>query len=526
MLVTVQSRLQVLFLWLRKQHPWQFLVWGGLAWLFQYIQIPYGFALQDDFWLWYGVQRFVAGDVPIRDFQSYDPGRYIVTYILSFGYDTLYSLRFAQALLGACIVGIGSWFVQRHKNVHIGVLALTAMVLFAWLFPRHKYFDIAISVVNVVYLWYLLKHQSYTARLLAAPMVMVSWLMGINHALYLVLALFTWVIWQHLSCPSEQKMQWQQYKEFLFGVIIALTVPVFLVLFVPGFIEVYYHAAVLPILEGQGTNVPMQITWPWQIDWLAITTVVSLRKAIFSCLLFLLPCIGVCALIWEARVTRRTGLVRPYLLAPALLILPYAHHVYSRAGISHLAQSIFPLILYIAAVASQILATTTIDARYRRLTWFVFGGWAVASLLVMYPQHPVVKCADSCLPVSVESNVFLTDAGTRDDYFLLQKWLETYSATRSFIINPMRPGLYALNHEAAPVYETYAIFPLSDSQQKRDIMSIEQNKVRLIIIGKTGVDGMKETAFRNTNPLTFAYIQQHYTVVEYTKHYEAYLRNP
>jgi hypothetical protein len=524
MLVIIQSRLQMLFLWLRKQHPWQFLVWGGLAWLWQYIQIPYRFDLQDDFFLWYGVQRFAAGDVPILDFQSYDAGRYIVTYILSFGNDTLYSVRFAQVFLGACIVSAGVWFIQRNKNVHIGVLALTAIVLIVWLFPRHKFYDIAISVVNVLYLWYLLQYNTRRARLLAAPMVMVSLLVNRNHAVYLVFGLLLWIIWQHVSCPSEQKMQWQQYKELFFGIGIALIMLVFGVLLVPGYIEAYYYFNVLLILQGHYTDLSLQITWPWQIDWFAVTTSVSIRDAIFSWILFLLPCVGICALILEARFTHRTGTVRPYLLAPALMILPYTIHVYAYADVSHLAQSIYPLILYIAAVVSQILSI--VIAHYRRLVWFVFVGWVVASSFVIYPRQPIIACADRCVPVSIESNVFFTDAGTREDYLILQEWLEKYSATQSFVIYPLRPGLYALNRAVAPVYETYAIYPLINVQQTRDIASIEHNKVRMIIIGKKGVRGLKETAFRNTNPLTFAHIRQKYTVVESTEYYEAYLRNP
>lgn len=244
-------------------------------------------------------------------------------------------------------------------------------------------------------------------------------------------------------------------------------------------------------------------------------------------MLLLLPTVGVFSVFWELWYIRRTGRMRPDLLAPALFILPYSHHVFSRADVPHLAQGAFPLIIYLAVATAYLLAQVSVLRWQRVVLWVGYGAWVISSVVVFYPQQPLARCEGGCVAVRLEPETdFWVDGRTLDDYVLLQTWLETYDATTSFAVYSLRPGLYAINHVVAPVYHTYIAFPIAVEKQIQEIQDIETAQVRMVIISKTGVDSLKETAFRNTNPLTFAHIQRKYTVVESTEYYEAYLRNP
>src|SRR5687768_5291732 len=78
--------------------------------------------LADEGFLWYGVIRARVGEIPLRDFQSYDPGRYY--------WSAAWSVVFGQGILGLR----ASLAVMQALGLVFGLLVcrrLTANVL--WL---------------------------------------------------------------------------------------------------------------------------------------------------------------------------------------------------------------------------------------------------------------------------------------------------------------------------------------------------------------------------------------------------------
>ncbi|MGI9591676.1 MAG: hypothetical protein ACR2P8_09935 [Myxococcota bacterium] len=117
----------------------------GFFWLTGSIGIdPY-----DEGYLWYGVIRVGQGDVPLRDFQSYDPGRYYWcaawTYFLG---DGILALRFSVAAFQ--VIGLTCGLLAaRRFTTHPAQLLLVGVVLLLWCFPRYKVFEPSLALINV-----------------------------------------------------------------------------------------------------------------------------------------------------------------------------------------------------------------------------------------------------------------------------------------------------------------------------------------------------------------------------------------
>lgn len=108
-----------------------------------------GFGLADEGYLWYGAQRVLLGEVPLRDFMSYDPGRYYWSAALVSlnGQDSITALRVSVAVFQIFGLDVGLWLIARsQKKQNFIYVLLSAVILAAWMFPRHKLLDIAISL--------------------------------------------------------------------------------------------------------------------------------------------------------------------------------------------------------------------------------------------------------------------------------------------------------------------------------------------------------------------------------------------
>ena len=100
-----------------------------------------GINLADEGYLWYGALRTSLGDIPIRDFQSYDPGRYfwVAAWFKIFG-SGIMLLRAVTAIFQFLGLTFGLLIVRRIISSW-GMMICAGVILIVWMYPRHKLFE-------------------------------------------------------------------------------------------------------------------------------------------------------------------------------------------------------------------------------------------------------------------------------------------------------------------------------------------------------------------------------------------------
>lgn len=475
-------------------------------------QVDKGFSLWDEGFLWYGVQRVLVGEVPIRDFMAYDPGRYYWTaaFVSFFGDSDILSLRAAVASFQALGLCVGLFVIAQSKRVKcnrdIFFIFLAAITLAVWMFPRHKLFDISISILLIGVLAYLISDPNLKRYLVAGACVGLIAVFGRNHGVYGALGSLGVIAW--LSIKNQSDIGFVKAVALWgAGVAIGYSPIVIMAIFLPGF-GVAFWESVQFLFEQKATNLPLPIPWPWTVNFSEFSFGEAARGALIGLFFIGTLVFAGLSLAWVVYRKFRNETVSPVLVASAFLALPYAHYAFSRADVGHLAQGIFPLLLGSLAMLSHSAA---------RLKWPLALALCVASLWVMHVFHPGWYCLTSkqCVSVEISGSQLKVDPGTANDIALLRKLTEEFAPNgRSFVATPFWPGAYALLERRSPVWEIYALFSRSEHFENREIERIKAANPGFIFVFDLPLDGREELRFKNTHPLTHRFILENFDPIE------------
>lgn len=463
----------------------------SLAMLLSRIRAPLG---ADEGYLWFGVQQLLRGQMPHRDFKSYEPGRYVWSAALArvFG-PTLLVLRISTHLFFA--LGLFSTLLLlRELGLDWPSLVLAGSALTLWAEPQHKQFEHA----WILFAWALsslmLLHPSAATLVLSAAATGLALFFGFNLFVYfsgalglsLIVAIVTGLFFPDLPMLLA-----------LAGGGLLGMLPFLVMLGSPGFASRFFRRRVASVLARGSSNLPLPMPWPWRPLPRHFSGIDKWRGRAFQLVflsLFVVAAVAVTMIFVQPEWMKP---VSPGILAAAALGLFMSHHAASRADAAHIAQSVGPLLLLAILLthAAAPLSTALIAAVS---LWIV---WALQAA-VQRRANPEGFCRRLVgglyldLPLD-QARIFdrAEDlCGTRTD------------ERAGFFAAPAYPALYASLSRDSPVYDTFCLYPADETTQQDMIDAIESAPVFAALVSDAPVDGREELRFSRTHPRVWAHL--------------------
>lgn len=475
------------------------------SWLWQGAR---GFQLSDEGFLWYGAQRVMKGEVPLRDFMSYDMGRYYWSAAVMFLQhdDGIISLRAAVALFQAAGLFAGLMIIARPSGQPRSLpwLLLAVGVILVWMYPRHKLFDASVSIALVALLTFLAERPTLRRYFVAGIGVGLAAVFGRNHGVYGALGSLVVIAFLR-SIPNGGPSTSRAVGAWAGGIVIGFLPIVAMAAFCPGYAEAFW-SGVRFLIETKATTLPVPAPFPWRVPFERLSVEASVRGVLLG--LFFIGTLvfgvgGMARIIWRARHRQP---VSPPLLACIALALPYAHYAYSRADVGHLALGIFPLVL------GCLVWLTERPGKWVR--WSAGGAFCAASVFVMLPHHPGWQSRTHAQwsQALIGRETLLVDPATARDVTLLRTLTDRFApnARDSFLAVPFWPGSYALLDRRSPTWEIYPLVRRSESFEREEVERLKGAAPAFVLIRDLALDGRDELRFRNTHPLLDRYLGTHF----------------
>lgn len=479
------------------------LVAASFAW-----QGASGFNLEDEGFLWYGAQRVLVGEVPLLDFMSYDPGRYYWSAALMklLHNDGIMILRYAAAVFQAVGLFVALLLLLRGKRRADAVLFMMAAVaLLVWMYPRHKLFDISLSILLVGLLTYLVQEPSRLRFFLTGVGVGLIAVFGRNHGVYGVAGVLGTSL--YLACARVgARALLLDLTCCALGVAAGFLPILMMVGIIPGFAEAFWNS-ILSILERDATNLPLPVPWPWLVPVAQLSWADAAAGVLTGAFFVALPLFAILGIGWVITRALQQKAVAPELVACSALTLPYVQYAFSRADIGHLAQGIFPFL---------IGAFIFLKDCPRRVRWVATTVMMGASLTVMLPIQPGWQCRvqSQCVALDVAGDLLQASPQVASAVAMLQSVTAQYAPNgRNFVTAPQWPGAYALLRRKSPMWDIYALLPRNAEFQRKEIERIKAARPGLVLILDVPNDGRDDLRFRNTHPLIQQFIRENFDPV-------------
>lgn len=465
-----------------------------------------GIDLSDEGYLWYGVIRTAAGDLPLRDFQSYDPGRYLwsAAWSLALG-QGIVSLRLSLAIFQ--VIGLSCGLLAaRRISTHPASQAFFGLVLLLWAYPRHKLFESSMAMINVYIATRVMERPTPRTIFVCGVIVGLCATFGRNHGLFYAVGQLAVLLLVFLRARPARPLHllWCMGG----GIVLGYLPVLILVALAPGFAEGFFAS-----LRQLGT-MPRPIPWPWLIAGAPYQSALHFSTSWLTSICYLALALGYPVILLVA--LRRRGEPmngQTILYACACIGAGNAHHAFNRADVPHLAQAIHPFILGMLALPMALRWSTRGIAS-------IWGSVALITVTMSLYMHR--QSIAALFPTAVSGPGYTTLYVGEDRLQLPKRVAEELSAVEVAIrsrvpadeplfILPYRPLYYPFLDRQAP---TWGIFFLRAGQGESDaemIRKLEEKGVDWILL--TNGDIADIPPLTQIRPLLMSHIQSKFRPV-------------
>jgi len=470
------------------------------------IQDTTGLSPGDEGYLWYGSLRTAAGDVPIRDFRSYDPGRYYWCAAFShlFG-DGLLGLRRSSAAFQ--VVGLLCGLLALTRAVGSRpFLLLAGICLTLWMQPVYKLFEPAIALIAVWVGVRLLEKPSRTRLFVSGVFVGLAAFVGRNLGLYAFLAFAALLL--YLRFKMRAVPLWRSSAVWVGGVLAGLSPLWAMMGLIPGFARSWMESVIFLYARG-GANLGVPVPWPWRVVHSGTALDMLIRVSTGMSFLLVPIFLGV-LLILRVRAPKDRKAAGHLLTACVFVGLPYAHHAWSRADLTHLAGAIHPILIGLVTVAA---------ASKHRFRWAVPAVLLIVSTLpgAFYgipAFHRLSSSAKRYVRADIRGDsMWINHRHARLVNDVARVLERNVPSEESLLIATHSAILYPLLGRTAPIWDPYLLWPHSEKKQIEMIAELERNHTRWVLTSRYTLDGRSDLAPGARNPILWAYLMREFEPV-------------
>ena len=482
-------------------------LWFWLTW-------RYGFDLADEGYYWYGAQRILRGEVPMRDFASYDIGRYYwaASFMRVVGDDGILAARLGAAVYQALGTFLGVYvclLTLRQQGVVRWVFALlVACTLTVWVLPYYKVYDHATSILIVALLVLMLKVAKPTAWLMAGVGLGVAAMMGRNHGVYGAVAASLVIVVLLIKAPSRRAVI-GLVGYFVVGVVLGFAPTLVMMFLVSGFAGAFLDSIVAMLRYG-ATNIGLPVPWPWTAKVSGIgflLAAVRLSVGLGFVFLLVFPVVGL--LMLARRRFNLTGNANIVLFAAIAASIPYAHYSFSRADVTHLSLGILPAVMGLLAAIGAMKGLRPLA---------LAAGALAVSLLTVSDSNAYLSAR------ALKQKLLQTNIGGQQIWMFPGVYERLQAATKAlasqaggagkFLALPDLTSLYAIYRAKMPLWEIYSLIPRDNEFEAREIKRLELFVPELVLLSDHALDGKPEFRYSQMHPLIYAWILSRYQLAD------------